>query len=95
MAKKHRNNAAVEHGRGVINDNAIKALVTSPMFSMRVVKAKKGKGAYQRYKKGQDYNDSAFFMLITSPHQRQPQRQQKSRLRNRYRTIPPRMLRLI
>jgi alternative ribosome-rescue factor len=69
MAKKHRNNAAVEHGRGVINDNAIKALVTSPMFSMRVVKAKKGKGAYQRYKKGQDYNDSAFFYAhrITPP----------------------------
>lgn len=67
MAKKHRNNAAVEHGRGVINDNAIKALVTSPMFSMRVVKAKKGKGAYQRYKKGQDYNDSALF-LCSSRH---------------------------
>ncbi|WP_299020063.1 alternative ribosome-rescue factor A [uncultured Photobacterium sp.] len=37
-----------EHGRGTIRDNALKAVVTSKMFSTRVVKAKKGKGSFQR-----------------------------------------------
>ncbi|MCA3954847.1 ribosome alternative rescue factor ArfA [Vibrio vulnificus] len=37
-----------EIGRGTINDNALKALVTSPLFRTRVVKAKKGKGSFQR-----------------------------------------------
>ena len=40
--------AATEHGRGEIRDNAIKALVTSKVFQTRVVKAKKGKGSYNR-----------------------------------------------
>ena len=46
---------AVETGRGQINDNFLAALVTSKVYKMQVVKAKKGKGAYQRkdkYKKG-------------------------------------------
>ena len=37
-----------EHGRGVIRDNALKAVVTSAVFRTRVVKAKKGKGSFQR-----------------------------------------------
>ncbi|HDY7977170.1 TPA: alternative ribosome-rescue factor A [Vibrio vulnificus] len=37
-----------EIGRGSINDNALKALVTSQLFRTRVVKAKKGKGSFQR-----------------------------------------------
>ncbi|HDY7467730.1 TPA: alternative ribosome-rescue factor A [Vibrio vulnificus] len=37
-----------EIGRGAINDNALKALVTSQLFRTRVVKAKKGKGSFQR-----------------------------------------------
>ncbi|HFQ5433336.1 TPA: alternative ribosome-rescue factor A [Vibrio vulnificus] len=37
-----------EIGRGTINDNALKALVTSQLFRTRVVKAKKGKGSFQR-----------------------------------------------
>ena len=43
-------NAEVEHesGRGRINDNALKALVTSPLFRTRTEKAKKGKGSYNR-----------------------------------------------
>jgi alternative ribosome-rescue factor len=37
-----------EFGRGQINDNALKAVVTSKLFKVRVEKAKKGKGSYQR-----------------------------------------------
>ncbi|NVC64272.1 alternative ribosome-rescue factor A [Vibrio sp. 05-20-BW147] len=37
-----------EFGRGVIKDNALKAVVTSQLFRTRVVKAKKGKGSFQR-----------------------------------------------
>ncbi|MGF1689194.1 ribosome alternative rescue factor ArfA [Photobacterium japonica] len=37
-----------ECGRGVIRDNALKAVVTSVVFRTRVVKAKKGKGSFQR-----------------------------------------------
>ena len=35
-------------GRGTINHSAIAALVTSKVFSMRVEKAKKGKGSFNR-----------------------------------------------
>nr|WP_232322052.1 ribosome alternative rescue factor ArfA [Photobacterium jeanii] len=35
-------------GRGVIKDNALKAAVTSKLFTTRVVTAKKGKGSYNR-----------------------------------------------
>lgn len=35
-------------GRGTINDNFLAALVTSKQYKMQVVKAKKGKGSYQR-----------------------------------------------
>ncbi len=38
----------VETGRGKINDNALKALVTSPLFKTKVEKARKGKGSFQR-----------------------------------------------
>jgi alternative ribosome-rescue factor len=61
MAKKPPKQTAVEHGRGEIRDNALKALVTGPLFRMRVVKAKKGKGAYQRYQRGQKNDNSALF----------------------------------
>ena len=37
-----------DHGRGVIRDNALKAVVTSVVFRTRVTKAKKGKGSFQR-----------------------------------------------
>jgi alternative ribosome-rescue factor len=37
-----------ELGRGVIKDNFLAALVTSKLYKMQVVKAKKGKGSYQR-----------------------------------------------
>ena len=54
--------AATEHGRGEIRDNAIKALVTSKVFQTRVVKAKKGKGSYQR--KGRNSKDYALVVLV-------------------------------
>ncbi|MEI8658096.1 MULTISPECIES: alternative ribosome-rescue factor A [Vibrio] len=37
-----------EFGRGVIKDNALKAVVTSHLFRQRVEKAKKGKGSFNR-----------------------------------------------
>lgn len=37
-----------EMGRGKIKDNFLAALVTSKLYKMQVVKAKKGKGSYQR-----------------------------------------------
>ena len=37
-----------DHQRGDIQDNMLKAVVTSPLFRTRVVKAKKGKGSYNR-----------------------------------------------
>ena len=40
-----------DFGRGVIKDNALKAVVTSQLFRTRVVKAKKGKGSFKRKNK--------------------------------------------
>jgi len=37
-----------ELGRGQIKSNFLAALVTSKVYKMQVVKAKKGKGSYQR-----------------------------------------------
>jgi len=51
---KHKNTIATvamgetELGRGKINDNFLAALVTSKIYKMQIVKAKKGKGSYQR-----------------------------------------------
>ncbi|MDF3125035.1 ribosome alternative rescue factor ArfA [Rheinheimera sp. 1928-s] len=62
MAKK----PTAEHGRGEIRDNALKALVTSKLFQMQVVKAKKGKGSYsrQKFKQGQKCDHSALFVSV-------------------------------
>ena len=38
----------VDTGRGNVTHNALAALVTSRVFQQQVVKAKKGKGSYQR-----------------------------------------------
>ncbi len=51
MAKKKRVDIidqAHDNGRGVIQDNHLKALVTSTLFQGRVEPSKKGKGSYQR-----------------------------------------------
>ncbi|WED24066.1 ribosome alternative rescue factor ArfA [Vibrio sp. JC009] len=41
-------NQDVETGRGTIKDNALKALVTSKLYTAKVEKAKKGKGSFSR-----------------------------------------------
>lgn len=54
-----------EHQRGAIQDNMLKAVITSPLFRTRVVKAKKGKGSYNRHdKKGRQSQDSAPFCWL-------------------------------
>lgn len=55
MSKKnHRRTIPHDSGRGVIKDNALKAIVTSELFRMRTEKPKKGKGSYNRkQQKGQ------------------------------------------
>ena len=42
------NKSETELGRGKITSNFLAALVTSKVYKMQVVKAKKGKGSYQR-----------------------------------------------
>lgn len=51
-----------EHGRGQINDNAIKALVTSSLFKSKVERPKKGKGSYNR--KGHKLKGNAPFDIL-------------------------------
>ncbi|XAW87580.1 ribosome alternative rescue factor ArfA [Vibrio sp. CDRSL-10 TSBA] len=54
--------ADTEFGRGTIKDNALKAVVTSPLFRQRVEKAKKGKGSFKRsmkYKGRETYSNAA------------------------------------
>ncbi|AOT06909.1 alternative ribosome-rescue factor A [Pseudoalteromonas luteoviolacea] len=51
MSKKESHSH--EHHRGDIKDNALKALVTSPVFKSKVEKAKKGKGSFRRKAKHQ------------------------------------------
>jgi alternative ribosome-rescue factor len=41
-------NSAVDTGRGAIKDNYLAALVTSKVYKMQVVPAKKGKGSFKR-----------------------------------------------
>ena len=47
LISKAENNGT-ELGRGQIKDNFLAALVTSKVYKMQVVQAKKGKGSYQR-----------------------------------------------
>ena len=72
---KHQTNTAIEHesGRGVIKDNALKAIVTSSLFRTRTEKPKKGKGSYNRKQKGQKLKglapfDSLALALLLSKH---------------------------
>ena len=51
-------NGKSDLGRGEIKNNFLAALVTSKVYKMQIVKAKKGKGSYQRkakYNKGESY----------------------------------------
>ncbi|EKF9994131.1 alternative ribosome-rescue factor A [Vibrio cholerae] len=56
-----------ECGRGVVKDNALKAVVTSTLFRCRVEKAKKGKGSYSRkmkYKGKEPYANLTDFVVF-------------------------------
>ncbi|MGL6122702.1 MAG: ribosome alternative rescue factor ArfA [Shewanella sp.] len=69
MSKQKMHNMPLEHesGRGTIIDNALKALVTSPLFRTRTEKAKKGKGSYDRKaqnRKGHQHNGDAPFDFL-------------------------------
>ncbi|TYK64790.1 alternative ribosome rescue factor ArfA [Colwellia echini] len=48
MSNKKKPTATTDLGRGEIKNNFLAALVTSKVYKMQVVKAKKGKGSYQR-----------------------------------------------
>ena len=51
------------HQRGEIKQNAIKALVTDPLFHCRVERNRKGKGSYQRkakHRKAYDRGENPF-----------------------------------
>ncbi|MFC4653953.1 MULTISPECIES: ribosome alternative rescue factor ArfA [Rheinheimera] len=60
MAKQQQPLQPHQHERGTITDNALKAVVTSKLFTTRVVKAKKGKGSYSR--KGRNSKDYGLFV---------------------------------
>jgi len=47
------NKATSDLGRGEIKDNFLAALVTSKVYKLQVVKAKKGKGSFKRNNKHQ------------------------------------------
>jgi alternative ribosome-rescue factor len=56
LLKRRRGSAknqdgAVNMGRGEIQHNFLAALVTSSVYHQRIVRAKKGKGAYRRTNK--------------------------------------------
>jgi len=61
--KKQRHaSGATDIGRGTINDNFLAALVTSKAYKQQVVKAKKGKGAYQRKEKHSGKGRESYLM---------------------------------
>lgn len=65
-SKKQQNSTTVDTGRGTIKDNYLAALVTSKVFKMQVVKAKKGKGSFKRKDKHQDYSKGRESYLIAA-----------------------------
>ncbi|MCL1059618.1 ribosome alternative rescue factor ArfA [Shewanella gelidimarina] len=67
MAKHRQQQPQIEHesGRGVIRDNALKAIVTSTLFRTRTEKPRKGKGSYNRkQQKGQKLKGLAPFDFL-------------------------------
>jgi alternative ribosome-rescue factor len=53
---------AVELGRGIIKGNFLAALVTSKVYKQQIVKAKKGKGAYQRKTKHHNKRQESYLI---------------------------------
>lgn len=45
---KQKEQTAYQHGRGIIRDNALQALLHDRLFRQRIEKKLKGKGSYQR-----------------------------------------------
>lgn len=43
--------AKYQHKRGIIQDNAIQALLHDPLFKQRIERNQKGKGSYKRKEK--------------------------------------------
>ena len=63
IENKHKNTEiAVETGRGIIRDNFLAAIVTSKVYRQQVVKAKKGKGTYQRKTKHKNSGQESYLM---------------------------------
>lgn len=60
--KLRQSSGATDIGRGTINDNFLAALVTSKAYKQQVVKAKKGKGAYQRKEKHSGKGRESYLM---------------------------------
>ncbi len=50
-ASQLKNATATDMGRGQVKDNFLAALVTSKIYRTQVVKAKKGKGSFNRKSK--------------------------------------------
>jgi len=61
--KKHKTESKVDIGRGVIKDNFLAALVTSPIYKQQIVPAKKGKGSYQRKNKFSKKNQESYLIV--------------------------------
>lgn len=65
--RKDSNQASqTDIGRGTIKGSFLAALVTSKMYKQQIVKAKKGKGSYQRKEKYQGKNKSQDSYLIAA-----------------------------
>lgn len=45
---QYKTDMVYAHGRGEIQESAVKALVTDKLFRTRVERKRKGKGSYQR-----------------------------------------------
>jgi alternative ribosome-rescue factor len=52
-SKSSKNSVTTDLGRGEIKDNFLAALVTSKVYKLQVVQAKKGKGSFKRNNKHQ------------------------------------------
>ncbi len=56
--KKSKQPCLHDHQRGEIRDNALQALLSSPLFRQRVEKKLKGKGSYVRKNNRRDWEPS-------------------------------------
>ena len=54
--------SAVDLQRGTINSCFVAALVTSPVYKMQIVKAKKGKGSFKRSDKHKNRGQESYLI---------------------------------